>query len=106
MSQTRISRDDVRRIARLARLSLSGDEIEIMTRELQSIVEHFARIEDLELSPTQLERLDLPSEFTDPSQARCANRTDETEPSSSAETITERAPAFTQAHFIVPRIIG
>ncbi len=106
MSQTRISRDDVRRIARLARLSLSGNEIEIMTRELRSIVEHFARLEDLEAPLAQLEHLDPLPELTAPSKARCARRTDEPEPSSSAEAITARASVFRHGHFIVPRIIG
>jgi len=45
-----IDRDEVLHVARLARLALSEDEIETMTRELSAVLDHVARIGELELS--------------------------------------------------------
>lgn len=44
-----IDRDQVLHVARLARLRLSDDEVERMSSELSSILEHVDRISELEL---------------------------------------------------------
>jgi aspartyl-tRNA(Asn)/glutamyl-tRNA(Gln) amidotransferase subunit C len=43
-----IGADDVRHIARLARLDLSEDEVERFRRELSAILEYVNRLEELE----------------------------------------------------------
>ena len=43
----RISREDVLHVARLARLSLSDDEVEVYTPQLEQILEHASRIDAL-----------------------------------------------------------
>jgi len=44
-----ISRDEVRHIARLARLSLTEAEVEKFTKQLSQILEHAAKIQELNL---------------------------------------------------------
>ncbi len=44
-----IDRNQVLHVARLARLKLSDDEVERMSSELSSILEHVERISELEL---------------------------------------------------------
>ena len=44
-----IDREQVLHVAKLARLELSGDEVETMAAELSGILEHVDRIAELEL---------------------------------------------------------
>ena len=44
-----ISRDQVLHVARLARLRLSEDEIDRMSRELSSVLDHIEKISELDL---------------------------------------------------------
>jgi aspartyl-tRNA(Asn)/glutamyl-tRNA(Gln) amidotransferase subunit C len=44
-----IDREQVLHVARLARLELSDDEVERMSRELTTILEHVERISELDL---------------------------------------------------------
>ena len=44
-----IDRDEVRHVARLARLQLSEDEVEGMARELAGVLAHIATIDELDL---------------------------------------------------------
>jgi aspartyl-tRNA(Asn)/glutamyl-tRNA(Gln) amidotransferase subunit C len=44
-----IDRDQVLHVARLARLRLDGDEIERMSRELSSVLDHIEKISELDL---------------------------------------------------------
>ena len=44
-----ISRDQVLHVARLARLRLSEDEIERMSRELSTVLDHIEKISELDL---------------------------------------------------------
>ncbi|MFN8110924.1 MAG: Asp-tRNA(Asn)/Glu-tRNA(Gln) amidotransferase subunit GatC [Thermoleophilia bacterium] len=45
-----IDADVVRHVARLARLALTGDEVETMRREMSGILEHVERVQELDLS--------------------------------------------------------
>ena len=47
-----IDRDEVLHVARLARLALEEEELAPMARELSAIVEHVARIGELDLDRT------------------------------------------------------
>ena len=44
----RISRDEVLHVARLARLELTDDEVELFTGQLEAILEHAASIDALD----------------------------------------------------------
>jgi aspartyl-tRNA(Asn)/glutamyl-tRNA(Gln) amidotransferase subunit C len=45
-----IDRDEVLHVARLARLALSEDELEPMARELSVVLDHIAKISELDLA--------------------------------------------------------
>ncbi len=49
MRGTVIGRDEVLHVARLARLALGEEEIEPMARELSAVLDHVARIGELDL---------------------------------------------------------
>ena len=44
-----IERDEVLHVARLARLALSEEELEPMARELSAVLDHIAKISELDL---------------------------------------------------------
>jgi aspartyl-tRNA(Asn)/glutamyl-tRNA(Gln) amidotransferase subunit C len=45
-----IDRDEVLHVARLARLELSDEEVEPMARELSAVLDHIAKIGELDLA--------------------------------------------------------
>ena len=51
--QRMIGRDQVLHVAKLARLRLSEDEIEKMSSELSTILDHIEKIEELELDDVE-----------------------------------------------------
>jgi aspartyl-tRNA(Asn)/glutamyl-tRNA(Gln) amidotransferase subunit C len=93
-----ISRPDVEHVARLARLALTDDEIEHLTRELGSILGHARDIEALELDgvPATAHPLPLVNVL----------RPDEVRPSLDREEVLGQAPAAEEGRFRVPRILG
>lgn len=93
-----ISRPDVEHVARLARLALTDDEIEHLTRELGSILGHARDIEALELDGVPATAHPLPLENV--------LRADEVRPSLDREEVLAQAPAAEDGRFRVPRILG
>ncbi len=89
-----IDRDQVLHVARLARLRLTDEEIERMTGELSSILDHIEKIGELELdgvAPT--------SHVTDLENVL---RADEPRPSLPRERALEEAPDTDGEGFRVP----
>jgi aspartyl-tRNA(Asn)/glutamyl-tRNA(Gln) amidotransferase subunit C len=94
MGATVIERDEVLHVARLARLALSEDEIEPMARELSAVLEHVAKIAELELddvAPTA-HVVDITG----------ALRADEPRPCLPREVALAQAPAVADDGFLVP----
>ncbi len=94
MRAVTIDRDQVLHVARLARLKLGEDEIEPMANELSAILDHVARIGELDLegvSPTS-----HVVEITD------ALRPDEPCESLPREVALAQAPAISGDGFSVP----
>jgi aspartyl-tRNA(Asn)/glutamyl-tRNA(Gln) amidotransferase subunit C len=88
---------EVRRIARLARLDLDDASVERLRRELQSILDHVAVLDELELPAAT--RAVLPAAGGRP------RRSDETRPSLGAERALVNAPDPAADHFRVPQIL-
>jgi aspartyl-tRNA(Asn)/glutamyl-tRNA(Gln) amidotransferase subunit C len=89
-----IDREQVLHVARLARLQLSDDEVEQMNGELSAILDHIAKIGELDLDgvpPT--------SHVVEVSNAL---RPDEPRPSWPREQILDAAPAVRDDGFEVP----
>ena len=89
-----IDREQVLHVARLARLSLSDDEVERMSGELTGILGHIAKIAELDL-----EGVPPTSHVVEVSNAL---REDEPRPSWPREEILAAAPAVRDDGFEVP----
>ncbi|MGZ4690912.1 MAG: Asp-tRNA(Asn)/Glu-tRNA(Gln) amidotransferase subunit GatC [Acidimicrobiia bacterium] len=94
----RISRTDVEHVANLARLALSGEEIEQFTEQLAVILEHAQDVAALDLEgipPT-----------AHPAPLVNVLRPDEVRPTLDRDEVLAQAPAAEDGRFRVPRILG
>lgn len=98
MAEKMISADDVRHVAKLARLHLSPQEIEKFTRQLGSILEYVNKIGQLDVSevPPMAHALPIHNVL----------REDVVEPSLPVEKTLQNAPQRDGNFFAVPKIIG
>lgn len=89
-----IDRDEVLHVARLARLALGEEELEPMARELSAVLDHVARIGELDLD-------DVPP-TSHVVEVTGGLRPDEPRPSLSRELALAQAPAVSGEGFLVP----
>jgi aspartyl-tRNA(Asn)/glutamyl-tRNA(Gln) amidotransferase subunit C len=89
-----IGREEVLHVARLARLQLSEDEIEPMARELSAVLDHVAKIGELDLEgvPPTAHVVELAGRL----------REDEPCPSLPRAVVLAQAPAVSGDGFLVP----
>jgi aspartyl-tRNA(Asn)/glutamyl-tRNA(Gln) amidotransferase subunit C len=89
-----IDRDEVRHVARLARLQLSDDEVDGMARELAGVLAHIATIDELDLDGVE------PTSHV--VAVENALRPDEPRPSLARERALADAPDVVDDGFAVP----
>jgi aspartyl-tRNA(Asn)/glutamyl-tRNA(Gln) amidotransferase subunit C len=89
-----IDRDQVLHVARLARLSLSEDEIEQMSREVSTVLDHIEKISELDLDGVEPTSHVVPLENV--------LREDTARPSLPPERALEDAPVPVEGGFGVP----
>jgi aspartyl-tRNA(Asn)/glutamyl-tRNA(Gln) amidotransferase subunit C len=89
-----IDRDEVLHVAALARLALREEEIGPMARELSAVLDHVAKIGELDLSDVQ------PTSHVVEVTGRL--RSDEPRPCLPREVALEQAPAVSGEGFVVP----
>jgi aspartyl-tRNA(Asn)/glutamyl-tRNA(Gln) amidotransferase subunit C len=89
-----IERDEVLHVARLARLALSDEEIEPMARELSAVLDHAAKMGELELEDV------APTSHV--VELTGALRPDRSRPSLAREVVLEQAPDAGDEGFLVP----
>jgi aspartyl-tRNA(Asn)/glutamyl-tRNA(Gln) amidotransferase subunit C len=89
-----IDRDEVLHVARLARLQLSEDEIEPMARELSVVLDHVAKIGELDL--------DGVAPTTHVAEVTGRLRADEPCKSLPREVVLAQAPDVSRDGFLVP----
>jgi len=93
-----LTKADVARLADLARIELTDEEMERMAGQLDLILESVASVNQVatpDVVPTS-HALDLTNVF----------RADEVKPSLPAEAVLAMAPAVDEERFRVPRILG
>lgn len=94
----RISRDDVAKLANLARIDLSDAELDRLAPQLSVIVESVAQVSAVAADDVP------PSSHALPMQN--VMRADEVRPSLDREAVLAGAPEAEQDRFKVPRILG
>jgi aspartyl-tRNA(Asn)/glutamyl-tRNA(Gln) amidotransferase subunit C len=89
-----IERDEVLHVARLARLALGEEEVEPMARELSAVLDHVAKIGELDLD-------DVPA-TSHVVEVTGGLRPDEPRPCLPRELALSQAPAVSDGGFLVP----
>lgn len=93
-----VTKKDVEKIAELARLKFSEDELESFTPQMNEILSYMDKLN--ELNTENVEPLSHPVEQTN------VFRKDEIKPSITTEEALKNAPAKDEHHFKVPKVIG
>jgi aspartyl-tRNA(Asn)/glutamyl-tRNA(Gln) amidotransferase subunit C len=93
-----LTRKDVERIARLARLELTSEEKERFRRQLSSILDHVKKLQELDTS-----HIAATSSVLAP---HVSLRADETRPTLSQSEVLQNSPHTEQDRFRVPPIFG
>ena len=94
----RITAADVVKVARLARLELTAEEIDRTTSQLASMLEHFADIDALDLDGVE--------PMTQPYELSNVFREDVVAPGLDRDEVLAAAPDAEDGRFRVPPIIG
>jgi aspartyl-tRNA(Asn)/glutamyl-tRNA(Gln) amidotransferase subunit C len=94
----RITAADVAKVARLARLDLSVEEIDAATTDLAKMLDHFADVDALDLADV--------APMTQPYPLVNVMRPDVVQPGLDREEVLAAAPAAEHGRFRVPPIVG
>ena len=94
----RITRDDVAHVARLARLNVSDEELDMFTGQLAAVLEHAEDVASLDTEGVPPTAHPYPLENV--------LRPDEPRPSLDRDEVLAQAPAAEDGRFRVPRILG
>ena len=97
-TSARISADAVAKVARLARLDVTPDDITLLTTQLDGMLEHFADIDALDLTDVE--------PMTQPYPLVNVMRDDVVAPSLDRDEVLAAAPSAEDGRFRVPPIIG
>ena len=93
-----LTRDDVAHVAKLARLSLSSEELDLFTVQLGQILEHATDMGTLDLADVVA--------TAHPFGLINVTRADELRPSLDRDVVLAMAPDAREGRFAVPRIMG
>ncbi|TDT17902.1 aspartyl/glutamyl-tRNA(Asn/Gln) amidotransferase subunit C [Ilumatobacter fluminis] len=94
----RLSPDVVAKVARLARLDLTPDELDRATGQLSDMLDHFADIDALDLS--DVEPLNSPYPLVN------VLRDDDEQPTLDRDEVMASAPKSEDGRFWVPPVLG
>lgn len=93
----RLSVEDVSSVATLARLALAEEEKQRLAGHLNEIIEHFARLQELDTADVEPTDRVLPMVNV--------YREDSVRPSLSREAVLAGVPEASDAAFLVPRVV-
>jgi aspartyl-tRNA(Asn)/glutamyl-tRNA(Gln) amidotransferase subunit C len=94
----KITTEEVRHVAKLARLDLSDAEVDRMTGQLDAILTYVAKLDELDTTHVAV--------TTHTQQGVNAFREDEVRPSLPREKALANGPEQNGESFVVPRVIG
>ncbi|OGX24517.1 MAG: asparaginyl/glutamyl-tRNA amidotransferase subunit C [Omnitrophica WOR_2 bacterium RIFCSPHIGHO2_02_FULL_45_21] len=92
-----ISKNDALRVAHLARIDLTEDELRLFARQLESIIEFIDKLKELDVSSVS------PAAHTP--VLKNVLRPDTIKDSLSKEAVLGNAPKSLKGHFLVPKVI-
>ena len=105
----KITREEVLRVAQLAHLELSADEVEMYRGQLDEILTYVGKLEQLDVSNVQpmVQVLPQPTTGTAGSQAHTESelRDDVLGPCNVADAVLAQAPGAVKPFFRVPKVI-
>jgi len=94
----RLTREDAAYVARLARIDLTDEELDLYAGQLAAVLEHAAQVAALATAGVEPTAHPLP--------LRNVLRDDEVRPSLDREEVLGQAPAVEDGRFSVPPILG
>ncbi|MBL1079306.1 Asp-tRNA(Asn)/Glu-tRNA(Gln) amidotransferase subunit GatC [Nocardia sp. 2] len=93
-----ISRDEVAHLARLSRLALTDEELDLYAGQLDSILTHVAQISEVAAADV--------AATAAPNPATNVTRPDVVVPGLTPDQALAQAPAVEEQRFMVPQILG
>jgi aspartyl-tRNA(Asn)/glutamyl-tRNA(Gln) amidotransferase subunit C len=93
-----LSIDDVRKVAKLARLALSDDRLQTLTGQLESILHYIDKLKQVDTTGVEPMAHALP--------VKNVLRADVPEPGLPLENVLQNAPETDGPFFKVPKVIG
>jgi aspartyl-tRNA(Asn)/glutamyl-tRNA(Gln) amidotransferase subunit C len=100
-----VSEKDVERVAELASLELTNSETSRMLRDLNSVLDYFAQLNELDTTDVPPMTQVAAGQFTKAKEAESHTRPDEVAPSLSRERVLACAPDTDGIFFKVPKVI-
>jgi len=94
----RLTREDAAYVARLARIALSDEELDLYAAQLAVVLDHAAQVAALDTDGVEPTAHPLPMQNV--------LRADEPRPCLDREVVLEEAPAVAEERFQVPPILG
>ena len=94
----KLTEDQVRHVAKLARLNCTDQEISLFTSQLSAILDYVAQLEELDTSDVEPLAHCLP--------VHNVFRADEVRPSLSNDEALANAPVRDGEFFVVPKVLG
>lgn len=98
MTNERITPDDVRHVARLARIALDDADVDRYTRHLASVLNHAAELDELDLDDVE--------PLHHPFPLRNVMRPDTVANQLDRDVVLAQAPDTAQGQFKVPPVLG
>lgn len=92
---------DVRKVAKLAHLEITDEEVELYTPQMAEIVKYVEQLNELETGDIE----PMLGGLTDEGAATEADRDDVVVPSFTQEEALNEAPAAVAGHFQVPKVL-
>lgn len=92
-----ITLDEVKKIAHLARLEFSEDEIKTYTKELSKILDYFKELQEVDTSSV--------SPTFHPYKKKTPFREDEVRPFENIDGLLRNAPELKESSIVVPKVV-
>lgn len=93
-----ITKNDVEKIAALAKLKFSDKELEDFTPQMNEILSYMAKLNELDTEKVE--------PLSHPVEQKNIFREDKSKPSISTEEALKNSPDKNETHFKVPKVIG